>query len=140
MSKKLCMGTVLQQDIASVYTAVAQVTSIKFSGVGGKGLNVQSLDSATDGNGIAWMDKIWNGIADPGELSFDFYLDPALTGHQSLLASNFASTQWKVVYANSGGAYDGFTSVASTFDRNVEVGEALKGSGKLELSGPVTQY
>ena len=140
MAKKACQGTVVEQSIATVYTPVAQITAIKLPGTGGKSISVKSLDSAMDSNNIPWEDKIWDGIAVADDASIDGYLDPALSGHISLLASQFAPTPFKVVFPNSGGASQLFNTSSTTMDIDIGVGEAIKFSMKFTITGPVTQF
>src|SRR5580658_10460365 len=140
MAKRACVGTVFYQQISGTYTAVAQVKDVSLDDVGGNSIDVASLDSPQDSNDVPWKDKIWDGFGDPGSGSASLFGDPSLTGHQNLLLSNFAATNWKTVYANTGGAYDLWASSSTKLSRKVSVGQALMFDLKTENSGPVTQF
>jgi hypothetical protein len=141
------MGTVLQQSISGTYTAVAQVLSISRSGCGDEVFDATSLDSPSDSNSVVWKEKVKAGATEPGKVAFEVYFDPALTGHQAILGQigvapsggTPSTTAWKVIYPNSGGAFDGFTSAGIQYGIDVKMGDGLKASFDLDLTGAVTQ-
>jgi hypothetical protein len=141
MAKKSCMGTVLQQKISGTYTTVAQVISISTSGRGDETFDATTLDSASDTNSVVWKEKAQTGATEPGKVSFEVFLDPTLSGHQAIVGCiGQGNTDWKTIYPNSGGADELFTSAGLQYGQDVKMGDGLKMSVDLELTGPVTQF
>jgi hypothetical protein len=140
MAKKAVMGTVLQQSISGTYTPVAQVISISRSGCGDETFDSTSFDSGSDSNGVVWKEKLSAGIVEPGKVAFEVFFDPALSGHQAILGRlGQGNTLWKIVYPNSGGVYDGFTSAGIHYGIELKMNDGIKASFDLDLTGPVTQ-
>ena len=78
MAKVKCKGTVLQQEISSVFTAVAQVISIDIGET-----KTETWDSTSLDTGVG-KTKSQTGYAEPGDVSFEIFFDPALAGHQAI--------------------------------------------------------
>jgi hypothetical protein len=141
MSKLSCIGTVLQQKISGTYTAVAQVISISSSGRGDETFDATCLDSAADNNSVVWKEKANTGAVEPGKVSFELFLDPTLSGHQAIAGQlGQGNTDWKVIYANTEGVSDLFTSAGIQYGVDVKMGDGLKMSVDLDLTGAVTQF
>ncbi|HSG60852.1 MAG TPA: hypothetical protein VLA24_05385, partial [Pseudomonadales bacterium] len=79
MTKVVSKGTVLQQEISSVFTAVAQVISIDQSGAESETFESTTLDTSGAGKEYAQT-----GYTEGGSLSFELFYDPALAGHQAI--------------------------------------------------------
>jgi Lambda phage tail tube protein, TTP len=141
MAKKSAMGTSLELSIASVYTAIGQILSVTRSDTGDVTFDGTCLDSAADGNSVVWTELIQAGVAEPGKVAFEIFLDPTNTVHQDVVSYiGQGNRSWKTVYANSGGAFDGFTSAAIKYNIDAKAKEGIKMSVDLTLTGPVTQF
>jgi hypothetical protein len=141
MAKLGVMGTVFQMDIATVYTAVAQVISISQSDRGDQTFNADTLDNAADGNSVIWGVKAQTGITEPGKLGLELFLDPTNAGHQAIVGAIGKGNQnWKTTYANTSGVAEEYTSAGIKIGTEVKMGDGLKMKVDLELTGPVTQF
>lgn len=127
-----CKGTVLQQEIAMTYTAVAQMISMEQSGAESETFESTTLDTSGAGKTYAQT-----GYAEPGTVSAELFYDPALAGHQAItdLISTPADQNWKVIFADSGTTEYPFTGAGVGFDFSVEMGDGLKGSLSIQLDG-----
>lgn len=134
MAKVKCKGTVLKQEISSVYTAVAQVIEFSMSGV-----KDETYD-ATDLSTTKFKEKASTGYAEPGESSFTLFLDPALAGHQAILAliGSGNTTNWKLICADDDESEIAFSSAGVEVGVEVKMNDGLKMPVKLEHTGAVT--
>ncbi len=139
-TKKPVAGVVLQLKIAGVYTNASQVIEANESDRGGGSFDGTSFDSPVDGNGNVGEETIYNGIIKPGKASFTHFLDPTDSVHQSILATATAKSDWKMIFPQSGGASCAFSSGVATFGRDYKMGDGLKQSVDLALTGLVTDY
>lgn len=132
MSKVVCKGTVLQQDIASVYTALAQLISIE-----GPGPEVETFDATALDSGVGKEFDV-TGYVDGGELSFDLFFDPALGGHQNLtdLLTTPVVENWKEIFSDAT-AWP-FSGILTGLSPTTDMGDALKASCAIKLDGLVT--
>lgn len=132
MAKVKCKGTVLKQDISSVLTAVAQVISIDIGESATETYETTSLDTAGAGKTFAAT-----GYADPGDVSFEIFWDPALAGHQSLTddITTPAERDYQIVFADVGATDMDFTSAGIGFGATVAMNDGLKASVTLKTSG-----
>jgi len=99
MSKLKSKGTSLQQLTGStVYTAVAQLISIN-----GPDMEAETYESDTLDNSDAGIPYAPTGRSEGGSLSGELFYDPALSGHQDLLAllTTPAAESWKLVFVDS---------------------------------------
>lgn len=131
MAKIKCKGTVLSQDIAGTYTAIAQVLSIDESGAEVKTFDSTSLDSGT------FETKSVTGYSAPGELSAELFWDPALSGHQLLTdgLATPAEKNYRVTYADAGTTQKTFAACGIAFGYKVAMGDGLKATVKLPITG-----
>lgn len=132
MAKVRCKGTVLHQEIASVFTAVAQVVSMSHSGGASEDYDATTLD--TSGAGKEYE---LTGYSDGGNWDFDLFYDPALAGHQAItdLVTTPAKQKWKVIYADTGTTEEPFTSAGITVGREVAMSDGLKMSVSCHCTG-----
>jgi hypothetical protein len=132
MAQVICKGTVLKQTVGGVLTAVAQVIGFDISGMASESYEADTLDNPNAG-----IPKKPTGRADGGKVSGELFLDPALTGHKSLLAliTTPALCVWNVVYADTGHTTWAFTSADFSFDVTVALKEGLKGKFGMTLDG-----
>ena len=127
-----CKGTVLQQEIASVFTAVAQIISMELTGVESETFDETTLDTVGAGKEYGQT-----GYAEGGSLDFEYFLDPALAGHQAItdLVTTPADNNWQLIFADKGAKELPFTSAGVGFGLTVAMNDGLKGSGSLKLTG-----
>ena len=127
-----CKGTVLQQEISSAFTAVAQVTSLDHSGTESETFESTSLD--TSGAGKTYSQT---GYTEPGTLSGELFYDPALAGHQAMtdLLTTPADQNWKVIFADTATTEYPFTGAGIGFDFTVDMSDGLKASFSVQLDG-----
>ena len=135
MAKKPVMGVVLQLQISGVYSSVAQATELEESDRGGETFDGTSYDSPVDSNGVVWKENPSSGLADPGKASYTIFFDPSLAGHQALLVTETQPANWKIIFPASGGSAALFTSTAAKAGRQYKIGDGLKKSFDLTLSG-----
>lgn len=132
MAKVACKGTVLQQEIASVYTAVAQVISLDISGSQTETYDATTLD--TSGSGKEYAPT---GYAETPDINGEVFYDPALAGHQAMtdLIATPAAQNWKVIYADSGTTEQILAGAGFGFDVTVDMADGLKGSFSIKTTG-----
>lgn len=132
MAKIKCKGTVLSQEIATVMTAVAQITSLDISGT-----ESETYDSTTLDVSDAYKTYDPTGYTEPGTLDFELFYDPALSGHHAVtdLLSTPALCDWQVKYADTGATTQDVTSAGLSFGVTVAMDDGLKGSASLKLTG-----
>lgn len=132
MAKVVSKGTVLQQEISSVFTAVAQVISIDQSGAESETFEATTLDTSGAGKEYAQT-----GYTEGGNLSFELFYDPALAGHQAIsdLLTTPADQNWKVIFADAGTTEYPFTGAGLGMDFSVAMNDGLKASVNIKLDG-----
>lgn len=130
MSKIKCKGTALQQQIGTVYTAVAQVISLELPDMESETFESDTLDNANAG-----IPYDSTGRSEGGSVSGELFLDPALAGHKALLAllTTPADESWKIVFADS--TEWGFTGAGFGMGGSVALNDGLKGSFSIKLDG-----
>ena len=137
MAVVICKGTVVKQTIASVLTAVAQVISVDVGDT-----KVETFDSTTlDATGSS-KTKTATGYAEPGDVSMELFLDPALAGHQAITdeitTPPTSGTVWNLVFADSANTVWPFTVAGNSIGATVDMGDGLKASVTLELASMIT--
>lgn len=130
MAKLVGKGTVLKQDIASVLTAVAQITDISLSGAG-----TETFDS-TDLSTTKWKEFASTGYANPGTANFGLFYDPALVGHQTITdeIGVTAAESWQIAYSNASSTQS-FTAFVQDFGVNIVMNDAVKATVALQITG-----
>jgi len=128
MSKLKCKGTALQQEIATVYTAVAQVISMKLPDMASETYESDTLD-----NSDAGIPYDPTGRTEGGSLGAELFYDPGLSGHQDLLAllTTPADQNWKLVFSDS--SEWAFVGAGISFGGTVALNDGLKGSIEIKL-------
>lgn len=96
MTKIATKGDKLQLSIASVYTDIPQVKSIK-----GPGPKVQFQDTTALDSTVG-MEKDVTGHTDGGTVSVSMFFDPANSVHKALLAiaTTPAVSSWKRIFSD----------------------------------------
>lgn len=132
MAKVVSKGTVLQQELSMVFTAVAQVISLEQSGAESETFECTTLD--TTGAGKEYGST---GYTEPGSVNFEIFYDPALAGHQAIsdLLVTPAAQNWKLIFADTGTSEYPFTGAGISFDVTVAMNDGLKASGAIKLNG-----
>lgn len=131
-------GTVLQQDISSTMTAVAQVVSIDLPEGETETTEADTLDNANAG--IPYEPT---GRTEGGSLTAELLFDPALAGHQEFTDKLNAPLtnlpdDFKVIFANTGSTEWPFTVAGISLGGSVRVNELVKANVTLKLDGTVT--
>ncbi len=131
MSLVVSKGTVLKQEIATVFTAVAQLKSIGFDGAESETFESTTLDS---GVGKRYTPT---GYAEGGSFSASGFYDPALVGHQSLtdLVSMPGTQNWKTIFADTALTEMAFATVGASATIKVDPGSGLMFDFKGKLTG-----
>lgn len=140
MTKIRCKGTVLQQQIASGYTPVVQIISIDLPE-----MEAQTYESDTLDNTAAEIPHSSTGRTEPGSLSFEFFLDPAHTGHQALLSlledpDNITNESWKLIFADAATTSWTFTAAGMSIGGTVALNDGLKGTATMKLASLPTEF
>jgi predicted secreted protein len=132
MAKVPSKGTVLQQELSMVFTAVAQLTEIGISGIESETYDATTLD--TSGAGKEYSQT---GYAEGGEVSVSGFWDPALAGHQAItdLITTPADQNWKVIFADTGTTEMPFTSAGVSWEGTAAMSDGLKFSSTLKVDG-----
>ena len=130
MAKVRCKGTKLQQELAMVFTDVAQVISLNYTGAASETYEADTLDNADAG--IPYEPT---GRSEGGSVDGELFYDPDLAGHQAVtdLITTPAKQNWKVIFADSGATEMPFTSAGVGFDVAVVTNDGLKGSFSLKV-------
>ncbi|MFZ5829820.1 MAG: phage tail tube protein [Planctomycetota bacterium] len=132
MSIVRCKGTALKQKIASVYTAVAQVISID-----GPELESETFEADTLDNASAGIPYEHTGRSEGGKVSGELFFDPALAGHQAMLAliTTPASQDWKLAFVDAAVTEASFTGAGFSLSPTVALKEGLKAKFSIKLDG-----
>ncbi len=116
-------GTLLQAEISSVFTTIAQRTSVVPMKSKRNKIETTDLDSTDETS--------FGGIRRNGPITFKAWMDPADTGHIFLATTYGANTtiNWKTILQNAGSKTYTFAAWIEEFD----IGE-VKVDGLVELS------
>lgn len=127
-------GTSLLQSIASVYTAMAGLTTINVTGEKSTTIPAESLDS-----GIT-RTKMSDGYADPAQIKASGFYDPVHTTYTALagIIATPATTNFKVTWSDAATTSAIYSCVGAALDKKAEIGKALMADITLEISGPAT--
>jgi len=127
-----CKGTSLQQKLANIYVAVAQIISLDLPQAESETFDADTLDNAN--SGIPYEPT---GRSEGGSCGFEFFYDPALTGHQNLteLIRVPQAEDWKVIFANVTTSVWTFSGAGFSLGGTVALNDGLKGTGSIKLSG-----
>ena len=131
MAKVKSKGTILQQSISAVFTAVAQLTDISYSGG-----EVETFDCTTLDGGVG-KEYTQTGYAEGGEVSISGFYDPGLAGHQAItdLITTPANNDFKIIFADVGTTEFDYTAAGVSFDFTVAMSDGLKFSSTHTITG-----
>lgn len=132
MSVLKCKGTVLQQAIASVLTAVAQVISLDLPEMESETFESDTLDNANAG-----IPYTPTGRTEGGKCSGELFLDPALAGHKAMIAllTTPVACNWAIKFADAGTTTWPFAGAGFSLGGTVALKEGLKGKFGIKLNG-----
>lgn len=131
MALVVSKGTVLKQEIASVFTAVAQLKSIGFDGAESETFESTTLDSGVGKRHTP------TGYSEGGSFTASGFYDPALVGHQSLtdLVSVPATQNWKCIFADGALTEMAFATAGAGATIKVDPASGLMLDFKGKLTG-----
>ena len=132
MAKIKNKGSVLQMEISTVYTAVAQIISMDLPD-----MEAETFESDTLDNADAGIPYDPTGRTEGGSLGFELFFDPALAGHQALLdlLTTPADQDWKIIFADTGTTEWTFTGAGFSFGGAIALSEGLKANCSIKLDG-----
>ena len=132
MAKVIGKGTIIQHTISASLTAIAQVTSIEFSGSKSKTFDSTALDSGVFGA------RDLTGYSDPGTVSLELFFDSALAGHQFItdLITVPAKNAMNLTYANS--QVQPWSACGVEFGVSIVMDDGVKGNATYEVDGAMT--
>ena len=131
MVKVISKGTVLLQEVSTIYTAIAQLSDLSFSGYEVETFDCTTLDGAV---GKAYAPT---GYTEPGEVSLGGYYDPVLASHTNLrdLCTTPVETNFRITYADAGVTQLTFAVAGVSWGSAVAMSDGLKFSSTLKLTG-----
>lgn len=135
MAKLKGKGTVLQQTISSVLTDVAQVIDINIEGE-----QSESYESTTLDGGVYKTFDL-TGYTAPGTVNANLFFDPALAGHQAIVAllTTPATCVWKIKYSDSGPSSLTYTSASIGLSQTIVMNDGLKASLSMQRTSTPTR-
>lgn len=117
----------------TTYTAIANVTTINFTGRDAEEIDFTHL-SSTGG-----FREFRQGFKDGGTIGFDFHFTPTEESHVDLLSLWLSGTtiDWKIDYTGAGWNYAeiGRGFIQNPGDVSITVGDPITGSGTIRVSG-----
>lgn len=127
-------GTCLQQEIASVFTDIAQVRSIT-----GPSIAKASIDSTHLKSPNGWRENV-AGLKDGGEVTFELLFDPAETSHQEILdlLDEDQATNFKIIWSDDASTEWPFAATLQSASPTAELDGLLLMSVTLKVSGEIT--
>ena len=132
MAQLKCKGSILEQSIATVYTAVAQIISMDLPKFASETYEADTLDNASAG-----IPHKPTGRTEGDSLGFELFFDPALTGHKALISllSSPASQNWKLKFADSGPTTWPFVGGGFSLGAKIDMKDGLKAQASIKLDG-----
>ena len=124
-------GTVLQQEIASVFTAVAQLTDVSYSGG-----ESETFDSTTLDGGVG-KTYFQTGYSEGGEVSLSGLYDPNLDSHNNIsnLVTSPADQNWKIIFADTNTTQMAFTGAGASWEVTATMADGVKFSSTIKVDG-----
>lgn len=137
MSKVKGKGTVLQQTISAAFVSVAAITDVDLSGEASQDWESTTLD------GGVFQTKDLSGYSASGTVKAGLFFDPALAGHQAIVAviATPLAAAWKILYSNPSliSPFDPsaieYTAAGTGFDEKVVMNDGLKATLTLNRTG-----
>jgi len=129
MAKLKGKGTAFQLEIATVLTAVAQLTEISSSGAESETYDASTLDQSGAGKKYSQT-----GYTEPGEYSISGFFDPATIGTITDLLDTPADKNGAIVYTDSGPTTWTFTVAGVSLGVNVVQNDGVKFDSTMKLA------
>jgi hypothetical protein len=131
MAKLKGKGCTLQQTITATLTDVAQVTDIDVSGEASLDYDSTTLD------GAVYQTKELTGYSSPAVVKAGLFFDPALAGHQAIVAliTTPATCVWKLKYSDAGPSSLTYTSAGIGLDQTIVANDGVKGTITMNSTG-----
>jgi len=125
-------GSKLQFLSGSLYTPLAEMKTVGFSGAKYDLADVTSMDSGTFRE---WLPT----LADSGEISFNGNLIPGDASQTQLLTlfNEATLTQWRIVLPSSLGTFS-FAGYVTGLDRDISVDKEVTIAGKIKITGQIS--
>ncbi len=135
MAKLKGKGTVLQQTISSVLTDVAQVIDINIDGEESETYDSRTLDTSV------YLTSELTGFTAPGTVSCNLFFDPALAGHQAIVAllTTPATCVWKIKYSDAGPSSLTYTSSGIGLSQTIVGNDGVKAALTMTRTGAPTR-
>lgn len=135
MAKIRTKGTVLQQEVSSVLTAVAQIVSIDLPDMESESYESDTLDNANAG-----VPYDSTGRTEGGSAGFEMFFDPALAGHRALLdllddPVTYVDQNWNLIFADAGTTNWSFVGAGFGLGGAVALSDGLKATCSIKMDG-----
>lgn len=131
MTKYAGKGSILQLEIASVFTTITQLLSID-----GPDMKPEVYESRTldDGAGIGQKPT---GYVNGGTVSVEGFFDPVGATHQALtdLVTAPAVVNWKIKYSDGSATAWPFAGTLTNFKTSIKMNDGIKFNGEITLDG-----
>ena len=130
MAKYSTKGTVLQRDIATVYTAFAQIISLNWPSS-----EVGYYDGTALDSGVDEEDGELTGHTKPGEIDGECFCDPADSVQALMFADLRAPAYWdgKLIAPDSGTSEFTFNGSTKTFRPKAGLRDGFKADFSIKL-------
>lgn len=131
MAKIVGKGSVLKFDIASVLTAVANVTSISHSGA-----EIETVETTDLGSGVG---KVYQstGYTEGGTVDYEMMFDPSLAGHQAItddLTTPPSAGRSHSVDFSDASVWE-WTAAGQGFSVNINMNDVVRSSHTNKITG-----
>ena len=132
MAFSKCKGTLLQVEISSTMTTVAQL--IELTPPSMESLSFENLTLDQSGVGVA---REITGYTDASPFTGMVFWDPALANHAHITTNitTPAKTTWQIVFADSGASEIDWVSAGLKFTAEVSARDGLKASIEGDIDG-----
>lgn len=127
-------GVVLQRNISSTWTTIAQLTDVN-----GPTRTKGVWDATTKDSSARWRDFL-SGLRDGGEVTVSILYDPSSTTHLQLIADFAAdvSASYRVAYADGSTYGDSFAAIVTGFQPTGPMDGLLSADVTLKVTGAIT--
>jgi hypothetical protein len=127
-------GVVLQKNISSTWTTIAQLQDVT-----GPSRSKSVYQSTTKGS-ASRTHEYESGLRDSGEVTIAILYDPSLATHLALLADYNADTNadYRVAYADGSSYGDTFKAIVTNFVPNGPMDGLLSADVTLKITGVIT--
>ncbi len=128
MAKMQTKGAVIDQDIASTLTPVAQIISFGHSGAESETFDATTVDTTGAGK-----EYLATGYSEGGTFDFTLFYDSELAGHQALTDDITTPAERDYSVTLAGGTEMTFTAAGIGFGFQGDMGDGIKGDISLKL-------